>query len=69
MSFNTELYEGSVQEPPIWIWVKLIILLALFLIIPYLYVKFVEEHLKSFLGKVQQKVSFEFGRKFQWMWL
>ena len=69
MSFNTELYEGSVQDPPAWIWAKLIILLALFLIMPYLYVKFVEGRLKSFLGKIQQKVSLEFSRKFHWMWL
>ncbi|VVB91034.1 Uncharacterised protein [uncultured archaeon] len=69
MSFNTELYEGMLQEPLAWIWVKLIILLAFFLIMPYLYVKFVEWRLKSFLGKIWQRVSFEFSRKFQWMWL
>ncbi len=49
MSFNTELYEDAVQEPLAWIWVKLIILLAIFLIMPYLYVRFVEWRLLKFL--------------------
>lgn len=58
MSFNTELYEGSVQEPIVWIWVKLIILLALFLIMPYLYVRFVEGRLLKFLeGKLKRQKS------------
>jgi flagellar biogenesis protein FliO len=49
MSFNTELYEGSVQEPTTLIWVKLIVLLTLFLIMPYLYVRFVEWRLLKFI--------------------
>jgi flagellar biogenesis protein FliO len=49
------------------IWVKLIIVLAFFLIMPYLYVKFVEGRLKSFIEKIWRRVSFEFSRKFQWL--
>ncbi len=71
MSPNIELvrnlYPEFFPEPPAMIWVKLIIVLALFLIMPYLYVRFVEWRFKSFLGKIWHRISFEFGRKFQWM--
>ncbi len=73
MSPNIELvrnlYPEFFPEPPALIWVKLIIALAFFLIMPYLYVKFVEGRLKSFIEKIWRRVSFEFSRKFQWMWL
>lgn len=46
MSFNIEflrtLYPEMFPESPVMIWVKLIIALVLFLIIPYLYIKFFE---------------------------
>ncbi len=73
MSPNIELvrnlYPEFFPEPPAMIWVKLIILLAFFLITPYLYMKFVEGRLKSFIEKIWRRVAFEFSRKFQLMWL
>lgn len=55
--------------PDPFIFIELFLLLAIFLIVPYLYVKFVEGRLKGFIEKIWQRVSFEFSRKFQWMWL
>lgn len=73
MSPNIELvrnlYPEFFPEPPAMIWVKLIILLAFFLIMPYLYMKFVEGRLKSSIEKIWRRVAFEFSRKFQLMWL
>ena len=63
------LYPEFFPEPPAMVWAKLIIVLAFFLIVPYLYVKFVEWRLKSLLEKMWRRVSFEFSRKFHWMWL
>ncbi len=66
---NPILMSSNLYPPPpdpfIFIW--LFLLLAIFLIIPYLYVKFVEGRLKSFLEKLWHRVSFEFSRKFQWL--
>jgi hypothetical protein len=66
---NPILMSSNLVPPPpdpfIFIW--LFLLLAIFLIIPYLYVRFVEWRLKSFLGKIWQRVSFEFRRKLHWM--
>ncbi len=53
----------------IFMWLRIILVLAFFLIVPYLYVRFAEGRLKSFLEKIWQRVSFDFGRKFHWMWL
>lgn len=56
MSFNIEflrtLYPEMFPESPVMIWVKLIIALVLFLIIPYLYIKFFEGRFKNFLRKL-----------------
>ncbi len=47
MSFNIEflrtLYPEMFPESSVMIWIKLIIALVLFLIIPYLYIKLFEE--------------------------
>ncbi|MCE8426987.1 MAG: hypothetical protein J5U19_01180 [Candidatus Methanoperedens sp.] len=55
-------YPEWYPESPLITWIRLFLLIALFLIIPHIYVNFIEERLAIFLQKARGKISFKYNK-------
>jgi len=58
-------YPEWYTESPWLTWIRLVLLLALFLIIPYIYVNFIEARLIIFMQDARGKISFKYSRILQ----
>ncbi len=54
-------YPEWYTESPVITWVKIFLLIALFLVIPYIYVNFIEVRLIIFLQNARGKISFKYS--------
>ena len=57
-----KMYPEWFTESPVIIWIGIFLLLLLFLIIPYIYVNFIEERLTILLRKARWKISFNYNK-------
>lgn len=72
MSVNYELLrkmypEWESQSHPLLPIIKIFLAVALFLLVPYIYVNFVEARLSALFRKIRLCVSLKYGRKLQRM--
>lgn len=72
MSMNYELLrnmypEWESQSHPLLPLIKIFLAVALFLLVPYIYVNFIEVQLSALFRKIRLGISLKYGRKLQRM--